>query len=439
MAHLNKDRSKTVYDNYDEYVNAQDARSHDYDCPNCLEINKKNLETFQKLTGYLPAKMLDIGCRDAGWFPFFGSKGIQCTGVDISPKSVKYAKSMGRDVRLVDASNLLDVVDEEYDFILSNHSFEHILNPLEMLQSCHKVLSSDGYMVVRLPDEKGVVGDVKNFAHVEAFKEHRLVSLFKKAGFVLNHNIRVDGHDWFFVLQKGTPHMSASISDFPLYQSPGDFWEKEFKRVMEDSFIQKKYNRERRINDKVEYIDKFIPEIKEKHGIVLDIGPGPGEFLEVCRHYGNEVEGIDASIGNSLMGNPYLTLSKLMTLRQHLKIAYSDFLVKLSSGFDYKDNSLICINSQGSIEQAFNIFMKGTNPPHEWSWVEGAPVQRGFYNLMDEASRVLMPGGIVFIYANGSGNDAYYDDMIKRSVKQAKGLEIAHTDNKHIHKIKKDG
>jgi len=175
-------------------------------------------------------------------------------------------------------------------------------------------------------------------------------------------------------------------------------WERKFKKLLTDPFLKKKYNRERRIREKKAYINENCPSLKTGGKTVLDIGPGPGEFLELCRHYGNRVFGIDAAPDDCEMGENYLKLSKMMCERQKLSVDYTGFSGKTK----FYSNMIDFINSQGAIEQCFYDLLEG--PPHRethmaglLSWKKGPEMHKRFIDMWTEFFRILTPGGNVML------------------------------------------
>lgn len=53
-----------------------------------------------------------------------------------------------------EATNLLQIEANKYDFILSSHSLEHIANPLKALEQWSRILKNGGYFVLVLPNKK---------------------------------------------------------------------------------------------------------------------------------------------------------------------------------------------------------------------------------------------------------------------------------------------
>ena len=53
-----------------------------------------------------------------------------------------------------EASDLSDVKDGSYDFVLSCHSLEHVANPIKALKNWHRVLRTHGRLVLVLPNKE---------------------------------------------------------------------------------------------------------------------------------------------------------------------------------------------------------------------------------------------------------------------------------------------
>jgi len=50
-----------------------------------------------------------------------------------------------------DGTNLMNIKDETYDFVLSCHSLEHFANPLKAIQEWKRIIKKDGYLVIVIP------------------------------------------------------------------------------------------------------------------------------------------------------------------------------------------------------------------------------------------------------------------------------------------------
>jgi 2-polyprenyl-3-methyl-5-hydroxy-6-metoxy-1,4-benzoquinol methylase len=100
------------------------------------------------------SNVLEFGCGAGGALAFFKSKGHQVYGVEFSKKLIDYGKSKGLDNLHYGAlSGFKSVIGAtKFDFIFSNHVFEHISNPHEYLRECISMLSQDGSIVCAIPD-----------------------------------------------------------------------------------------------------------------------------------------------------------------------------------------------------------------------------------------------------------------------------------------------
>jgi SAM-dependent methyltransferase len=193
------------------------------------------------------------------------------------------------------------------------------------------------------------------------------------------------------------------------------------------------------------------PEIKQCKGkLILDIGPGPGEWLEICREFGHRIIGIDARITDCEMGSEYIKLSALMRDRQKLNIFYVGLIDYLNQKQTapyptppkIDDNSVFYINMQGSIEQCFKDYMSG--PPHRetkkasgLTWVVDKKLKDIFYKMFAEFERILENGGYIYIWANGSTDNAAYNKLVLDTLDKFPSLELYSNESNRQHKVKK--
>lgn len=236
-----------------------------------------------------------------------------------------------------------------------------------------------------------------------------------------------------------------NFANLPLQDIPSPEWREEFETLLKHPYIQKKYNRPWRLGQKTKYIDEHLPEVK-KTGYVLDIGPGPGEFLEICRAYGNKILGIDAKVEESMMGYPYCRLSKMMTQRQKVPVLYENFESYLEEErrLPIEDGVLTVINSQGALEQVFRKHIKHPPSPgdgsatvsHKGIWKVSRQLITQFQFMFEEFKRTLVKGGVIFWYGNGSNNPLTYHNLVKDTA-HMNGFRIVATDERQRHKMRK--
>ncbi|HZR57825.1 MAG TPA: class I SAM-dependent methyltransferase [Terriglobales bacterium] len=99
-----------------------------------------------------PGKMLDLGCG-SGWFMLtMQAQGWETHGVEISAAAAELGhKSSGLNI----FSGTLDQANypsEFFDYVRSNHSFEHISCPSGTLNEIHRILKPGGKVLIGVPN-----------------------------------------------------------------------------------------------------------------------------------------------------------------------------------------------------------------------------------------------------------------------------------------------
>ena len=107
-----------------------------------------------------------------------------------------YENKIGK-VIINDAVNISDINDNQYDFVFSSHTLEHIANPLKAIKEWLRITKKDGYVIIVVP-EKSYCFDHKR----EYTKFETLVSQYEKnvgeddlstlPEILKNHDLRFD-------------------------------------------------------------------------------------------------------------------------------------------------------------------------------------------------------------------------------------------------------
>jgi SAM-dependent methyltransferase len=114
-----------------------------------LDFKKNNIkETKEK-------KVLDIGCG-TGWELFkYKQKGWKVAGVEPSKAACDTGNKQGLNIfngTLLDAN----FQENEFDLIISSHSFEHIPNPNETMMEIKRILKDGGELIMSIPNYAGL-------------------------------------------------------------------------------------------------------------------------------------------------------------------------------------------------------------------------------------------------------------------------------------------
>jgi hypothetical protein len=213
---------------------------------------------------------------------------------------------------------------------------------------------------------------------------------------------------------------------------PNPQWQAQYDALTADNqWLAGKVDRKRRLREHAEYLTNFVPELFSirRGGLVIDLGPGPGELLELTREMGFDVLGIDAKNGTDGMGDEYLTISKLMAERQELPIEYCGLKKFTMQDDPALAQAAVLINSRGSIEQMFSAQMEGA-PHHlhhdsnQLSWLENGSTIDQFVHFFRICTRLLNVGGFMLIHANGAQNSGWYCKAIVKAAEECGGLRL---------------
>ncbi len=99
-----------------------------------------------------PGRVVDIGCGSGHFLYELKLKGWDTYGVEISDA----AADVGRNAGHLDifSGTLEDAAfpDDHFDYVRSNHSFEHLTNPIETLKEMRRILKPDGKLFIGIPN-----------------------------------------------------------------------------------------------------------------------------------------------------------------------------------------------------------------------------------------------------------------------------------------------
>ena len=136
-------------------------------------------------------KILDIACGVGYGTHFLAPYSTeQVIGADISDYAIQEAKKQFPDPKILyvkdDCENPVNIINyAPFDVIVSFETLEHLKNPTLFLQSCYKLLKTDGFFIVSSPNASvtSPAGNVTWKFHEKEYNAEEMVSLVSKAGF----------------------------------------------------------------------------------------------------------------------------------------------------------------------------------------------------------------------------------------------------------------
>jgi len=91
-----------------------------------------------------------------------------------------YENKIGK-VIINDAVNISNINDNQYDFVFSSHTLEHIANPLKALKEWLRITKNDGYIIIIVPEKSCCFDHRRNYSKFETLPE-----------ILRNHDLRLD-------------------------------------------------------------------------------------------------------------------------------------------------------------------------------------------------------------------------------------------------------
>lgn len=202
------------------------------------------------------------------------------------------------------------------------------------------------------------------------------------------------------------------------------FWEKvyfddEENKLVNDPWIKTKFDRARRVVDKKQYIEKFLPEIFSGGLDVLDIATGPGEFIELAMEFDCKAIGIEG-FGRMLerpIDTLYNRFSRLKLKEKGLPVIHADMNDVLKIDLpELAGRKFDIINCQLAINfifsDCFNSHPELGAYRNNGEWIFNDNFSRHFNDYFRWCKNHLHKNGIVMLAALQAVNRAEYSDRI---------------------------
>ena len=155
--------------------------------------------------------LLDIGCGEGFTMDYYYKKGWDVLGLDFSDFGLitnnNHLKSHLMQGNVFDEIQNLVLSGKKYDLLVMDNMLEHVVDPLNIIQQCSKLISDDGVLVIEVPNDFSEFQSellVKNKIHKkywQAFPDH--ISYFSYQSLKK-------------IMEKSGWNTEKIISDFPI-------------------------------------------------------------------------------------------------------------------------------------------------------------------------------------------------------------------------------
>ena len=93
-------------------------------------------------------------------------------GLEINPLAVEYCKAAGLNVQLIGDDGAFPVADGAFDACVLDNVLEHIDDPRQTLDECHRITGTNGGLIIAVPGIRGyeLDGDHRKFYDERALR-----------------------------------------------------------------------------------------------------------------------------------------------------------------------------------------------------------------------------------------------------------------------------
>jgi SAM-dependent methyltransferase len=180
-----------------------DFYSRDYYAYQPVEKPRKFKRLIRRLLGITikthdpafpqPGEFVDIGCGSGDYLHKMSARGWSVRGVEPSAFGAEEGRRSGFDIfngTLQEAK----FATGSFDYVRSNHSFEHVPNPVETLDEIFRILKPDGKLYIGIPNIDGLPYRIFGKywwhlavpVHLYSYSVSTISALMQQSGFVID-------------------------------------------------------------------------------------------------------------------------------------------------------------------------------------------------------------------------------------------------------------
>ena len=149
-----------------------------------------------RIREYGAKSVLDLGCGNGKLLSSLGD--LDCFGIDISDLAIGKMKVMyGVEGLAMDLDDL-DKFDRKFDFVVCNHTLEHIYKDRELVKNAKRLLNPGGHFYAAVPNNMSFPEETEE--HVRAYNSETLSELLTEV--FGNCTIKVIGHHLIGICKK---------------------------------------------------------------------------------------------------------------------------------------------------------------------------------------------------------------------------------------------
>lgn len=171
-------------------------------------------------------RLLDLGCGSGAKLNEFAERNYEVWGIDVDEIAIQSCKEkLPKGVFLTGEVKEIDIPDGHFNYIRVDNALEHIPNPKEVLQECHRLLSKGGQIMVYVPHGRSLSmrlmkgNSISSWIpfHLQLFTKPSLKRLLNQAGFLRTNIYEYYPYNWLpmSIMQWRARRQSKLNHDYP--------------------------------------------------------------------------------------------------------------------------------------------------------------------------------------------------------------------------------
>ena len=194
-----------------------------------------------------PRTLLDYGAGGGGFLTHARNRGWQVRGFEPGRRGLESCQKAGLEV----TDKLEELSNGEFSLVTLHHVFEHLANPIEVLDEIRRLLSRNGRLYVEVPNAHSLRSRLASpllshrFAideryrafpiHLFYYTNRTLREIFKKAGWTIETTFTVGLGLDEFIVRPESPQKLRKQSVEPNSVSPSPF--RRIRHTLRDAFL----------------------------------------------------------------------------------------------------------------------------------------------------------------------------------------------------------
>ncbi len=120
------------------------------------------------------SRILDVGCKHAYLCDILAQRGLNCDyyAVDISEKVINSVKNKKGSFQVCDVMKGLPFQKEQFDYVFCLELLEHVENATFLLREIHRILTSEGALLLSVPNPYNWIAIFANIMKLSAHEGH---------------------------------------------------------------------------------------------------------------------------------------------------------------------------------------------------------------------------------------------------------------------------